>query len=99
MTNSNDTILFEGEAVTLGCTGYSQFDLEIVWSHNGETLMNSSLFVNIYEQDFSLGERQFKLSLLELCDVMVADSGSYTCVASNGKDSANATTQLTVLGK
>ena len=95
---SNDTSLLEGETALLACVGYSEDDVEVTWTRNGATVVNSSL-ISTYQEETVQGGRVFKQSFLQLCSVEVADSGAYTCVISNGQTSANSSVQLTVSGQ
>ncbi len=71
--------------------------MEITWSLNGTSIMNSSI-VTISEEEFTRGEMVFKQSFLELCSLSISDSGVYTCSVSNGLTMVNDTTQLSVVG-
>ena len=95
---SNDTSLLEGETALLACVGYSEDDVEVTWTRNGATIMDS-LLVSTYQEDTVRGERVFRMSFLQLCSVEVADSGAYTCVVSSGQTSANSSVQLIVSSK
>ena len=92
---SNDTSLFVGDAALLACVGFGVPDVEITWTLNGDTVMNSSL-VTITEEEVTQGGRVFLQSFLELCSLAVSDSGVYTGSVSNGETMVNATTQLSV---
>ena len=92
---SNDTSLLEGETALLACVGYSEDDVEVTWTRNGATVVNSSL-VSTYQEETVQGGRVFKQSFLQLCSVEVADSGAYTCVISNGQTSDNSSVQLII---
>ncbi len=95
---SNDTSLLVGDAALLACVGFGEPNVEITWKRDGAAIMNSSL-VTITEEEVTQGGRVYKQSFLELCSLMVSDSGVYTCSVSNGETMVNATTQLTVEGK
>lgn len=94
---SNDTSVVEGSTTFLTCVGSGQPDVEITWNNDGKIVINSSL-ITIYEEDINQGGTQFKLSILQLCSLEIVDSGGYTCIISNGRDSFNITAQLTVSG-
>ena len=91
---SNSTALRTGDTALLTCVGFGP-DVEISWSFNGAPVVNTSL-ITIYEEDVVQGERIFKQSFLQICSLAEADAGGYTCIASDGFTTANATTQLTV---
>ena len=92
---SNDTALLEGESVSLTCVGRG--DPEISWSRNGQVLSNTSdLF--IHEEDINDEGRTLTQSFLQLCNLVLADAGTYTCVVSNSIRSVNSSVQLTVTG-
>ena len=95
---SNDTTLRTGETALLACVGFGEPDVEISWSFNGAPVVNTSL-ITIYEEDFVQGERIFKHSLLQICSLVAADAGGYTCIASDGFTTDNTTTQLTLTSK
>ena len=92
---SNDTTLAEGETALLACVGYSQADVEISWSFNGEIVQNSSL-VTVFKEEVVRGGRVFTQSYLQLCSLAPSNAGSYVCIVSNGQRSANASTELSV---
>ena len=94
---SNDTSVDEGEAVSLTCVGYGTPYIEIQWIRNGETLSNTSV-ISIHEEEIMLGNWIFTQSFLQLCSLALTDSGSYTCVVSNGIISVNSSVDLTITG-
>ena len=95
---SSDTSLNVGDTALLTCVGYSQPDVQITWSRNGENITNASL-ISIYEEEVTRGGRRLKQSSLELCSVQSLDAGSYVCTVSNGLASISAVTQVFVSGK
>ncbi len=94
---SNDTSARVGNSALLACVGFGVPSVEITWSLNGISIMNSSI-VTISEEEFTRGEMVFKQSFLELCNLSISDSGVYTCSVSNGLTMVNETTQLSVAG-
>ena len=92
---SNDTSLLEGETALLACVGYSEDDVEVTWTRNGATVVNSSVVFTYQEETVQRG-RVLRLSFLQLCSVEVADSGVYTCVVSNGQAAVNFSVHLDV---
>lgn len=88
----------QGETATLICMGYGRPRADITWVRNGQTISNSSL-ISISEQEFIQDGLLFKQSFLQLCSVRIRDSGTYTCVVSNGRTSVNATTLFSLDGK
>ena len=92
---SNDTALRTGETAFLACVGFGEPDAEISWSFNGTPVVNATL-ITICEEDAVQGERIFKQYFLQICSLVEADAGGYTCIVNDGFTSANATTQLTV---
>ena len=92
---SNDAALREGETALLACVGFGEPEVEISWSFNGAPVVSTSL-VTIGEEDVVQGERIFKQSFLQICSLAEANAGGYTCIASDGFTTDNATTQLTV---
>ena len=95
---SNSTTLRTGETALLACVSFGEPDVEISWSFNGAPVVNTSL-VTIYEEGVVQGERIFKQSFLQICSLAETDDGGYTCIASDGFTTDNATTQLTVTRK
>ena len=79
----------------MACVGFGEPGMEITWSLNGAPLVNTSL-ITIYEEDVAQGERIFKQSFLQICNLVEENTGGYTCIASDGFTTDNATTQLTV---
>ena len=92
---SNDTSVDAGETAVLVCVGYGQPNVDITWSRDGQIVSNSSISA-IYEEDLIRGGRVFRQSFLQLCNIQVADSGSYTCVVSNGLNAINSSVYLAV---
>jgi len=95
----NDTTLLQSESILFFCVGYSQNDLQITWYHNESRLQTSnSSKLNIHEEEVIEEENKFHYSFLQLCDVEVADSGTYACYVSNGPTTVNSSATVTVLG-
>ena len=92
---SNDTALRTGKTALLSCVGFGESEVEISWTFSGAPVVNTSL-ITIYEEDVVQGERIFKQSFLQICSLAEADAGGYTCIASDGFTTDNATTQLAV---
>ena len=92
---SNDTTLRTGDTALLACVGFGEPEVEISWSFNGAPVVNTSL-ITISEEDVVQGRRNFKQSFLHICNLAESDAGGYTCIASDGFTTDNATTQLTV---
>ena len=78
------------------CVSLGQGDF--TWTHNGETVANSS-FVTTYEEDFIQAGKMFRQSSLRICSVSSANAGTYTCLARNRTLLAMASTEITVPGK
>ena len=95
---SNSTTLRTGETALLACVGFGEPEVEISWSFNGALVVNTSL-ITIYEEGVVQGKRIFKQSFLQICSLVEADAGGYTCIASDGFTTDNATIQLTVTSK
>ena len=95
---SNDTSLPIGDTAMFTCIGQGLPDVQIIWSRDGENIVNDSL-VAIYDEDVTQGGTRFSLSILELCSVQSSDTGIYVCNVISGQAIANATTQLIVTGK
>ena len=95
---SNDTSLATSETAVLVCVSDADSSLSTTWTHNGETVTNTSL-ITVYEEETNQGGRVFRLTFLQLCSVEVEDSGAYTCVVSNSQTSADSSVQLTVSGQ
>ncbi len=94
---SNDTFALVGNSALLACVGFGVPSVEITWSLNGASIMNSSI-VTISEEEITGGGKVFKQSFLELCNLSISDSGVYTCSVSNGLTMTKYTTQLSVTG-
>ena len=92
---SSHTSVGAGETAILVCVGFGEPDVNITWSRDDQVISNSSL-VSIYEEDLTRGDRLFKQSFLQLCNLQMSDSGTHTCTVSNGKASITSTTELSV---
>ena len=92
MLVSNDTFLKTGDSGILVCVATNE---NITWSYNGLPLTNTSL-VSVYEEDIVEGGRVYKQSFLQLCSLVTANAGGYTCAVTNGLTEDNATIQLIV---
>ena len=95
---SNDTLLFAGETALLGCVGYGLPSVLITWLRDGRSISNSSL-VSISEEDVVQGDRMFKQSFLQICNIAMADAGVYTCIVSNSETSVNSSIFVSVIGE
>lgn len=79
----------------LACTGYGDPPIaNISWIRDGRAVAISTTRASVYEEEIIKGEQVFQHSLLQLCSLVEADSGAYTCVASNDEASANHTVKL-----
>ena len=92
---SGDISLNEQETAILSCVGVGEPYVEVHWSFNGTPIANTSLSP-IFEENVVRGARLYKQSHLRLCSLGAWNAGRYTCTASNGVTSADATTQLIV---
>lgn len=79
------------------CVGYGWPRVYITWTHNEQTISNSSLF-SVSEEDTIQGERLLRRSFLQISSVEAENAGAYTCTVSNGESSVTSSTQLTVAG-
>ena len=95
---SNSATVFEGETILFTCVGFGQPDISITWTHNNQTVVNTSL-IFVYEQTFTQAGRLFQQSFLLICSDNLNDAGTYTCSVNNGLVSINASTQLTFAGE
>lgn len=95
---SDSATVFEGETTLFTCVGFGQPDVSITWTHDNQTVVNTSL-IFVYEQTFTQVGRLFKQSFLQICSDNLNDAGTYTCSVSNGLVSVNASTQLTFAGE
>ena len=94
---SNDTTLLQGESTILTCVGWGEPEIQITWSRNGQTEMNTT-FVTIYEQEFFHAGRLLRQSFLEICSARIEDIGLYTCTISNGLISVAESIQFDLVG-
>ena len=76
-----DTIAMVGDSLVPSCTAAGIPAPQIEWSKDGLTLP-TQLF-NITEEQFSNSSNYFTVSVLNLCDLQLSDSGEYSCTASN----------------
>ncbi len=89
-----------GSTVFITCVAYSENTPSITWIQNdNQTILDNSTStrVTVYEELVTEGGLTFVQSILEVCSVEVADSGSYSCVASNGVRNDSTSFELTIL--
>ncbi len=96
---SNSTQANTGDSVGLTCTVFYRRDMNlsnIVWSKDGQQVFSNSSSITLQERDEMEGERFFRHSTLYFCDLVVSDSGNYTCSVSNGTLTKNEHVELSV---
>lgn len=76
-----DTEASAQSSLVLTCVAFGIPAPEIVWEHNNLTL--TSPHSNITTEIFSNDTGLFAVSVLNLCNVELSDSGQYSCLASN----------------
>ncbi len=76
-----DTNTSVGNSLSLACTAAGIPRPSIAWSRGGVPLVSGPY--NITEGSFSNETSHHTVSVLHLCDLLVPDSGQYTCTASN----------------
>ena len=89
--------MIAGDTVLLTCVSYLS---PVTWSREGVELVNDSMRITVYQEQFVESELSFYLSILEICSTESSDSGTYSCNADEG-DGANSSIsfQLTVQSK
>ena len=92
---SGDAVVDEGNTTYLLCVGYGDPETSVSWERDGQLLANNSR-VTIYDMLVIEGGSDFTQSVLEICSAELADTGTYTCAASNGVGSGNSSFRLTV---
>ena len=75
-----DTIAMVADSVALSCTAAGIPAPQIAWFKDGLPLTNG---YNITERQLSNSSNYFTVSVLNLCDLQLSDSGEYSCTASN----------------
>ena len=68
------------DSVALSCTAAGIPAPQMTWFKDGLPLSNG---YNITEERFSNSSNYFTVSVLNLCDLQLSDSGEYSCTASN----------------
>lgn len=94
---SEATRAAQGETAVLTCLAYGRPRADITWGFNNQRVENSSLVI-ITEDEAVVGGVLLKRSFLQICSVLISDTGNYTCSVSNGAVLDFATTQLSLLG-
>ena len=87
-----------GTTVLFTCAGYGVPTPYVTWAKDGELLYNDTR-VSIYDRIVSEGGVELTRSVLELCSVVPADEGNYTCSFLNSVGSNSSTFYLEVLGE
>lgn len=81
-----DIIATEGNTLILTCVAHGTPNPEVGWLKDGMNLVNDSR-VFIYNECIEVDGLWFVQSILEICDLDVqADTGNYSCQATNGGD-------------
>ena len=94
---SANTTVDSGGTAQLTCVGYAQPNLEINWLFMGAPVVQSSLVAISAVDITGTGDMvPLRQSFLQICGVTADQSGSYTCVISNGVVSDEHTIDLTV---
>ena len=75
-----DTIAMVGDNTAPSCTAAGIPAPQIAWFKDGLPLTSG---FNITEEQFSNPSNYFTVSVLNLCDLQLSDSGEYSCTASN----------------
>ena len=73
-------------------------ELSVSWSHDGDSIENSTR-ITIYEEEDNLAGQLYIQSILEVCSVSVMDGGIYKCTATNGVVYSSSNFTVTVGGK
>ena len=87
-----------GTTVTYVCVGFGGDEPpNILWQF-GDTQLNndSSALVTVYDSEVVENGLTFTQSILELCSVVVNDTGEYSCTASNSRGSNSSSFTLIV---
>ena len=97
---SANTSVARGGTALLTCVGYVQPNLEITWLFNGAPVVQSSLVtISAVDVNGTGNSIPLRRSFLQICGVTTDQSGSYTCVISNGAESDEHTIELTATCK
>lgn len=89
----------EGETTLLACAGFELPSVDITWIKDGTTVLSNLSHIFVSEQDIVQGKRLMHQSFLQICNVGVADAGTYTCIVNNGETSVNSSIEFTVSSK
>ena len=87
-----------GTTVTYVCVGFGGDEPpNILWQF-GDTLLSNdtSALVTVYDSEVVENGLTFTQSILELCSVVVNDTGEYSCTASNSRGSNSSSFTLDV---
>lgn len=77
----DNTIARVSESLALTCTAAGIPAPEITWFKDDILLTDEAY--NITERQFSNDSSHYTVSVLNLCDLQLSDSGEYSCTASN----------------
>ena len=89
-----DTEVIAGDTVLLTCVSYQS---PITWSQEGVELVNDSMRITVYQEQFMENGLLFYQSILQICSTESSDSGTYSCIADG--ENSSISFQLTVQSK
>ncbi|CAM1320968.1 Uncharacterised protein g7633 [Pycnogonum litorale] len=96
VSNFQDTFLKPKEMITIECRARGKPTPEITWKRDGENLLDTER-IRITNSMASL-DTELKVSSVRISNIMVEDSGDYSCIATNAIGNASDTSRINVYG-
>ena len=78
----NKSIVDSGKTAYFVCVGLSEIEhTDILWRYNGNVLTNDSTLIGLHTTKVAHDDRLYTSSILELCGLDLARTGTYSCTA------------------
>ncbi|CAM1320969.1 Uncharacterised protein g7634 [Pycnogonum litorale] len=94
VSSFKDSVLKPKEMITIECRARGKPTPEITWKRDGEYLSDTQR-IRITN---SIAVTNLKVSSVRITDIMVADGGEYSCIATNSIGNASHTSRINVYG-
>ncbi|CAM1320971.1 Uncharacterised protein g7635 [Pycnogonum litorale] len=90
------SVLKQKEMIIIECRARGKPTPEITWKRDGENLSDTQR-IRITNSIAAL-DTEMKVSSVRITDIMVADGGEYSCIATNSNGNASHTSRINVYG-